>query len=116
MKTKFLALAFSLMVLGAGDVFAVDTTGQVVTYNTLSYGNNFTFGLSNGKSSKVSCDTNSSASRAGYTVPLNTPWGRAAAATVIAAKITGQVLTVYGAGKCDYWGNTEDAAMVAAQP
>lgn len=115
MKTKFLTFAFSLMALLSSNVFAVDTAGKVVGYNTLAYGNNFVFSLSQGKVNPVSCDTNSSVSRAFYTIPLNTPWGKTAAASIITAKVTGNSVKTYGTGKCDYWGNTEDAVMVEIQ-
>lgn len=115
MKTKFLTLAFFMMVLASTNVFSVDTAGNVIGYTTLSYGNNFVFTLSTAKVNRISCDTNSSIGHALYTIPLNTPWGKTAAATIITAKVTGNPVKIYGAGKCDYWGNTEDTAMVEIQ-
>jgi hypothetical protein len=89
-------------------VKAVETTGKIIEVTPTKW-DVFLIKVTN-KNTSISCDSN-----LGYAIPTNTSWGKAAIATAIAAKTTGNTVQVYGDDTCSYWSNTEDLAYFTVQ-
>ena len=112
MKTKFLTLAFSLMVLVSGDVFADggESEGKVLLPSVNEYGIFFFSAGTHGK--KPACHTMGGGWEDTWAVDLKTPYGKSAQAIVLTAHAEGKRVHVVGKGTCEAWGDRETVSWL----
>ena len=103
---KRVSLALLLSLSTAGVVHAGTSSGQVDTYWTDTIA--FYFKTTNAVTSKPACSLSSR-----FAVPLNTDFGRAVAAQVVAAKSSGLTLAVTGRNVCSTAGDSEDVQTLS---
>lgn len=104
LKRVSLALLFSLSTVGI--VHAGTSSGPVDTYWTDTIA--FYFKTTSSVASKPACSLSSR-----FAVPLNTDFGRAIAAQVVAAKSSGLTLAVTGRNVCSTAGDSEDVQSIS---